>query len=160
MSTRTASARTTLVLLDEHSDATVTVIPRDRDSFCISVEEAVSACRMVDAGYSFVRQVADLRDELSTWIDAHRADIQAAYISFRSSGILFVVVQKEVRRNNRLADDLTELDIRIANDDRFDLLNVDVLSLPKASREALSAFLSSGNVEHYAGQERPREGGA
>lgn len=136
-----ATTRTTLVLLDEQEDATVTVIPKDRDSFCLTVEEAVAACRFLDRGYSFVRQVADLRDELAHWISERTNVIQSAYISFRSNGILFVVVQKDTRRNKQLVDDLTELDIRIANDDRFALLNVDVLSLPKAPRESLSAFL-------------------
>lgn len=153
MSAQSISKRSTIVLFEDGNGSSVMVIPKDRDKFCVTVEEAVKACRMVDTSYSFVRQVADLQEELARWINARRHLIQSAYISFREAGILFVVAQSRVERDNALADELTELDITIANDSRFDLLNVDVLSLPKCSREAMTAFLASGMIAEYAGEE-------
>lgn len=152
MSAHATSRRNTIVLFEGGGDSPVMVIPRDEDKFCVTVEEAVKACRMVDAGYSFVRQVAELREVLANWIDSRRESIQSAYISFREAGILFVVAQTGTARDNNLADQLSDLDIEIANDERFDLLNVDVLSLPRCSQDSMTAFLASGNVATYAGE--------
>lgn len=132
MSTGIQTQRNTLVLLDEEHDGTVTVVPKDRDRFCVSVEQAVKACKLVDIGYSFVNQMADLRDHLMRWLADRRERVQSAYLSMRSSGILFVVVQQRTERDDALANDLTDLDLEIANSGQFNLLTFDVLSLPKA----------------------------
>ena len=59
-------------------------------------------------------------------------------------------VQSSTERNDALAEDLTALDIDVAGDSAFDQLNLDVLSVPCASEDATSAFLSSGRVQKYA----------
>ncbi len=143
----------TVVLLDETRSDMVTVLPLDRDAFCLDVAKAVKACRILDDSYTFIRQVGDLRDELAKWIESHKAQVQAAYLPFRQTGILFVVVQREVQRDDALSEALTDLDIRIASGAMFNLLSVDVLMLPHSSGDATQAFLASGNVHQYAGQE-------
>ncbi|MEI8380701.1 MAG: hypothetical protein WCJ09_11265 [Planctomycetota bacterium] len=150
----------TFVLLKEDDGTTVLVVPKDRDQFCVEIEEAIKACRMVDAGYTFVTQAYDLQEHLAKWIAARRETIQAAYLTLRAHGrLLFVVVQSDVRRNAALADAITDLDIEIASDDRFNNLRVDVQTLPRSSTEALTAFLSSGNdVVEYANKDSAREG--
>lgn len=160
MTTKTDDKATrTFVLLDEENGGTVVVRPNDRDQFCVEIEEAVKACRMIDTGYTFVTQVADLQEHLATWIKQRRNQIHAAYITFRAQGrLLFVVVQREVRRDAALAEAVVDLDIEIANDERFNLLRIDVLTLPRSSRDALGAFLSSGNVVEYAHKDSAREG--
>lgn len=150
----------TFVLLKEVDGSAVLVVPKDRDQFCVEMEEAIRACRMIDAGYTFVTQAYDLQDHLAKWIAVRRDDIHSAYLTLRAHGrLIFVVVQREVRRNTKLADAITDLDIEIANDDRFHLLKVDVQILPRSSTEALAAFLSSGNdVVEYAHKDSAREG--
>lgn len=125
----------------------------------MSVQDAIQGCRFIASTYSAVQQIAELRDLLAEWIEKRRASIHSAYMSFRSEGILFVVMQEGVERDEKLASDLTELDIAIASSDEFDELTVDVLSIPRSSSTAAAAFLSSGNVQQYAGQERPRDPG-
>lgn len=139
-----------VILLCSGSGATVTLVPEDRDAFCMSVEEAIRACQVVTARYSQVSSIADLRDELAVWLNERLPQINTAYLSFRESGILFVVVQSMVERDNKLAEDLTDLDIRLAADDRFKSLNIDVLSVPVTSSDAILAFTSSGHINQYA----------
>ncbi len=101
---------------------------------------------MIDAGDTFVTPANDLREHLAKWIAARQDNIHAAYLKLRAHGrLLFVVVQRDVRRNAALADAITDLDIEIASDDRFANLRVDVQTLPRSSTEAISAFLPSGN---------------
>ncbi len=150
----------TFVLLEEGSGDTVIVNAKDRDTFCVKVEAAVNACRMIDAGYSFILQVGELKDHLAAWIEPRKERIHAAYLTLRPQrGLLFLVVQREVKCDHLLVDDLTELDIAVAGDERFQLLNMDVLSLPKSSRDALDAFLSSGQVIQYANHDGARDSG-
>lgn len=153
--------RTSIVLLDETGEAgTVFVMPKDRDNFCITVEEAVKACRVIGSGYTFVRQVQDLTEELFQWVEQRKARVHSAFLTLRPADILFVVVQKDVPRDSALIDELTDLDIRIANDrERFGLLDLEVLSMPRVSRESLTAFLSSGRVISYAEQSSAHSGG-
>jgi len=100
-----------------------------------------------------------LREKLAIWIEERKDSIQSAYMSFRSDGILFVVMQKGVERDDKLAGDLTRLDIEIASANEFELLTVDVMSIPRSSAEGARAFLSSGKVQTYAGQVGPRDTG-
>jgi hypothetical protein len=157
MSTLTGESQKTIVLLDEAGGGTVTLLPADRDQFCLSVEDAIKGCKAIAATYSVVQQVADLRDKLAVWIERRRSAIQAAYLSFRRDGILFVVVQRGVAKDEQLAADLTDLDLAIASDESCNSLIVEVLSIPSASSSATSAFLSSGRVQEYAGPARSRD---
>jgi hypothetical protein len=149
----TGSERGTITLLDENSPGTVTLIDKDRDTFCMSVVQVISSVRLASEVRDVVQQVADLRDVLAAWIEKRKNSIHSAYLSFRSDGILFVVMQTGIERDENLATALAELDTQVAQDDRFDLLSVDTLSIPRSSKDAASAFLSSGHVQHYAGQD-------
>lgn len=148
----TDSERGTITLLDENSPGTVTLIDKDRDTFCMSVVQVISSVRLASEVRDVVQQVANLRDVLAAWIEKRRKSIHSAYLSFRSDGILFVVMQTGVGRDESLASALADLDAQIAQDDRFALLSVDTLSIPRSSKDAASAFLSSGHVQHYASQ--------
>ena len=44
---------------------------------------------------------------------------------------------------------LTELDLRIAQDAAYDLINLSVLALPIVSEEAVSTFLAEGSTLAY-----------
>lgn len=143
MATPTAS---TFVLLEDGSGQTVVVSPKDRDKFCMKVDEAVRACKMLTRGYSFVRQIGDLQERLALWLEQHREQIHAAYLTIRSEGLLFLVVQKEVRCDQGLVAALTDLDIEIACNDQLDEFDLEVLSLPFTSHDSLDAFMSSGQV--------------
>lgn len=148
------SERTSILLLDATGSAeTVFVMPEDRDNFCVTVEEAIKGCRVIECSYRQIRQFQELTEELHAWVQQRRGRIHDAYLTLRPTGALFVVVQREAACDHALVDELTDLDIRIANDrERFGLLNLDVLSVPRVSRESLTAFLTSGLVISYAEQ--------
>ena len=63
----------------------------------------------------------------------------------RDSGILFLVVQS----NKGDDKSLTDLDLDVANDDDYNLMKMDVQSLPLVSEESVRSFLSADNTLRY-----------
>ena len=149
----------TFVLLEDGSGQTVVVSPKDRDKFCMKVDEAVRACKMLSRGYSFVRQIGQLQERLARWLKQHRSQIHSAYLTIRQEGLLFLVVQKEVRCDQELVASLTDLDVEVACDDQFDEVDLEVLSLPFTSGDSLNAFMSSGQVIRDANEDSTSSGG-
>jgi hypothetical protein len=141
-----------VALLSESAEGLVTLETAAHDRFCMEVEQVVKACMTHQLGMSFSRQLQDLQERLAQWVAEHLQKLNGAYITFREGGqLLFVAVQASVARDAELAASLTDLDIEIASSQRFNELNLEVLSLPKTSRAALDAFLSSGRVLAHAG---------
>jgi len=146
-----AEKRYPVISLVESEDGRVYVKPTNRQAFCLTFDQSVQACTFMEVGYAFISQVADLREALGSWLSSRMDQIKAAYISMRRSHeILFIVVQKSVSRDSELAEDLTTLDIEIANDEKFNLLRVEVLALPDAPMDGIAAFLTPDNVMQYA----------
>ncbi len=142
-----------VVLLDEQNhNQQVVVSSEDADRIVMSMSEAVKACFAFDKGvHAFNRQFAELLDRLVKWINRHREAIRNAHVTIRPpNNLLFVVTQQEVEFDQQLTDALTELDIEIAGSNDFDLIDFDVLALPKVSKESAKAFLSSGQVFEHA----------
>ncbi len=142
-----------VVLLDEQNrNQQVVVSTEDADRIVMSMSEAVKACFAFDKGVNaFNRQFAELLDRLVKWINLHRAAIRNAHVTIRPpNNLLFVVTQQEVEFDQQLTDALTELDIEVAANDDFNLLDFDVLALPKVSKESAKAFLASGQVYEHA----------
>jgi hypothetical protein len=142
--------RSSIILLDEDRYENVYVIPKDRDKFILTVEEAVRACRAQANQAAFQCQFRDLLDELTDWVKARRARMQAAHLMIRDSGMLLVVMQKGKEFDRELADELTELDLHVANAESYKLIDLDVMAVPYVSHDSLTAFLSSGQVFSYA----------
>jgi hypothetical protein len=144
--------RVTYVLLDEDDDRSVVVRPRDNDKFMVTSKEAVAACFAYDKFVSGTnKQVAELMGRLSLWVKDHRQYIKSAFVTFRmGNSMLFLVMQKEPLFDPMLSEHLTDLDIEIANDASFDLIDLDVMAIPPVSRESAEAFLSCGQVFTHA----------
>ena len=142
----------TRILLDAEADGTVTVVPPDKDRFVVSQGEAARACTLYEKAVKRCEsQVNELLAVLHGWLQDRRDKIRTAYATFQASDSpLLLIVQKEVRYDAQLSDDLTELDIQVANDPRFDLLDFNVLAIPAVSRETAATFLSSGQVFTHA----------
>lgn len=161
MAFTTTDALKTIVVLPEGSDQVVTVPPEDREHFCLSVKDAVKGHQAVDDLMAFCFQMADLQNRLAEWIAEHLAKVHSAFLNFQDGhNVRFVVSQQEVRRDAQLSEDLIALDLEIARDLGFDQVNMDVLLLPRTSSEALSAFLSSGQVLNHAGNRGAQAGGS
>ena len=140
------------VLLDERSEGQVTVRQKNRDLFFLSLGEAVAVCaNFAKCKADFTNEVTDLLEKLSGWVTVRRDKIGSAHLTFRRDGsILFLVIQKAVEFDEPLSDELTDLDIEIAMDPAFGLINFDVLAIPAVSTESANAFLSSGEVYTHA----------
>ena len=146
------SKRPSLTLLDESAGGQVWVKPKDDDHFFVALMDAVSACRAIDKAKEFQQQFEDLVDELTKWIDSHKDSIRSAHLMARERerDILLLVVQKDVPFDRVLADELSKLDISIAQSKNFNLLDLNVMAVPSVSRESMTAFLASGDVYTYA----------
>lgn len=148
----TEQQRVTFVLLDEDDDRSVVVRPKDNDKFVVSSKEAVAACFAYDKFVGGLKkQVDELMDHLSQWVKDHRQYIKSAFLTFRvGNSMLFLVMQKEAPFDPVLSEHLTDLDIEIANNSAFNLIDLDVMAIPPVSRESAEAFLSCGQVFTHA----------
>lgn len=140
------------VLLDEAMEGEVRVRRKNRDMFFMTLGEAVAVCAdFAKDKNDFTAQVTDLLDALSEWVTQRRDGIKSAHLTFRPDrSVFFVVMQKETPFDAKLSEELTDLDINVANDPAFDRLKLDVLLIPAVSRDSANAFLSSGEVFTHA----------
>ena len=139
-----------IVLYEGGAEHDVLVYLKDNDKFVLTAQDAVRACRAWDKSVQFQRQFEDLLTRLSRWITDNRGDISIAKLNVRQNDILFVVTQAVVKRNDHLADQLTDLDLEISGSPSFDLISLNVLSLPLVDGESAAAFLSSGEILTHA----------
>lgn len=146
----TTASRSSIILLDAAKPSQVVVVPEDKDRFCLTVQQAIRACQATDNEYRFGQQFEALLQRLSAWLTERKERVSSAAVTIRQSDILFYVVQKAVERDNVLADELTSLDLEIANSLDFGLIELNVMSVPYVSQASSSAFLSSGQVFEYA----------
>lgn len=142
--------KSSVIVLLEESPGKARIQMRDGDDFYIAIADAARACRSFDDMRHFGGQMKDLLEALTQWVAVHKDPIKSAYVTFREQGMLFVVVQKHEQFDQALSDDMTDLDLSIANDARLNLITLDVLALPSVSAESATAFLSSGPVYTYA----------
>ena len=85
-------------------------------------------------------------EKLYGWIESRKEIVSSAFISIGQEGILFLVVQKCIKADFALEDQLVELDLEVANDGSFDLIPFNTLLVPLVSDEVLQSFLSSGTI--------------
>lgn len=146
----TSNEMTSLVLLDENSLEQAMVRLQNGDRFFVAIADAARACRALDHLAEFSEQFKRLFEVLKSWVAANRQSVKSAYLSFRERDILLLVMQKGEAFDSNLADSLTELDLAIANNQEFNLLAMNVLSIPAVSDASTKAFLASGKVFRYA----------
>ncbi len=121
----------------------VVVTPADEDRFCITVDEAIHACKAASSSAKFTGQFKVLLDYLADWLRQNKKIVQCAYLTVRDAGLMFLPVKKEVPYNRAFENSLTDLDLAVANDPNFDLIKLSVLSLPPVSNDAINSFIST-----------------
>lgn len=125
----------------------IVVTPEDNDKFVVTVGEAIEACKATksDKSYENYKKFADqfdvLLDTLWLWIQDHKQDVFKAYLTIRDSDLLFLPIKISCNYDDDFEDELTELDITIAQNSGLDLIRLSVLALPKSSDNALSSFV-------------------
>lgn len=96
-------------------------------------------------------EVHNLMALLRGWVGARRERIQSAQLAVKAPGrLLFLVVQRERLLDESLSDELTELDLHVANSDEFRQIALDVLLIPFVSQASLSALIASDACVSYA----------
>ncbi len=147
----TQATKPNILRLDyQEPGGTVLVVPADQDRFALTVEEAVKACRAYERAATFQRQFKILLRMLADWIREHRANVGEAYVTVRDAGLLFLVVKQSAAYDDTFEDELTQLDLAVAQDPNLDLIRLSVLAVPPASQEGVESFLAPGFTLQYA----------
>lgn len=147
-----------IVPLVEGTHDDLQVVKLDGDQFILTAQQAIDVCSLASDAVRFQVQFEELLDRLYPWVEQRKARISAAYISVSNEGILFLIVQREIKADFTMEDELVNLDLRIANDGIFDLVPFNTLLVPHVSDEVLQSFLSSGTIVSHpvnAEQEQP-----
>jgi len=125
----------------EDKDGKVTITPKDQDRYLLGVRTIIERAQYGREIELFSEQLTLLQRELATWLKG-RDDLSQAFLTMRDGGLFFLVVKKDAKYSESLEDELSDLDIQLANDDLLNL-PVDVLALPNASADSIDTFLDS-----------------
>jgi hypothetical protein len=126
----------------ENRDGQVRVMLPDNHIMAMSVEVAVHACRAFKHQILFKSQFDSLLPFLGEWIEQHRENVKQAYLTTRDSGLLFLVVTNDIAFKDSFEDELTSLDIEVANDNDYNLITLNVLAIPPSCDEDTKSFIS------------------
>lgn len=145
------TADTPIRLRWRDADKKVVVEPENEDRFMLTAEQAANACQQHQRIGDFKDQLRELLGRLAQWLRDHRDEIDKAFVTVRDGALLFLVVRSDVRYDAGFEDELTDLDMSIAQDEAFDALSVDVMTLPRCNKVAYEAFLSPEYTLAYEG---------
>ncbi len=130
----------------EDKDAQVRIETDQEDRFFLTVGVAIEACKAYGKQQEFLQQFREVQSRLSQWVKQHGSLITDAYLTVQDAALLFLVVMAGAAFDQALEDSLTDLDIAIAQDASLDLIQLNVLALPRASEEVIQSFLVSGSA--------------
>jgi hypothetical protein len=120
------------------------VVHSGDDKFLLTVQEAVNACGMWNKMAQFQLQMKALMDRLSHWVEERKATVRDAYLTVKTGGgLFFMVVMAHKKYDPALEDELTALDIEVANSPDYDLLRMSVLAIPDTPPECVESFLTN-----------------
>ncbi|MEK6238849.1 MAG: replication protein [Planctomycetales bacterium] len=143
MATKTSRS---LILVNECEEGDIQFVTKKDDKFMVTTQDALNACKATENSVRFTHQFQDLVDHLYEWTTERLSQIATAYLTVRQDDVLFLIVQKDVPYNKQLSDDLTALDLEVVNSDLYDLVEMNVLSIPCVSRESAQTFMASGKM--------------
>ncbi len=122
------------------SDGQVVITPEDEDRFSLRIGRVIKACHAAVEEDEFKGQFNLLLKTLVEWL-RERRDVRAAYVTLRDGEFLFLVVRNEAEYSAEFADNLSELDLKIASDHDLKLVKLDTLALPSVSSDGLASFM-------------------
>lgn len=123
-------------------DGVIVVTPRDQDRFTIRIESAIETLVINEGANRFRKQMDLLFRNLANWLSA-RPDVMKAYVTIRDGELAFVVMHNSSTYDETFEDELSNLDIELANDPDLREVEINVFSLPPVSDEVLDSFLHS-----------------
>ena len=149
MTTQQEAKRRSVVPLIEGEHDDVQVIRLDGDRFVTTAQEAIDFLSLAGRAVEFQRQLRELLDRLYQWVDERKQLIGSAYIVFGGEGVTLVIVQRAVTFDFAFEEELTDLDIEVANENLFRLIPFSTLLVPKVGDTVLKSFLSSGQIMQH-----------
>lgn len=127
--------------MDDPDVAGVTVHPGDGDVFSLTKQMIARSGRIAYQIEEFARQLADLKRDLTQWVAARADSIAEAYLVLKGEYFQFLVVMRGKAYDGALEDALTELDIAIAQNSDYDLIQLSVLAIPAFGEDVIRSFL-------------------
>lgn len=104
--------------------------------------EVVKNYKLMEVGLKeFARQWDDLKEILDEWWEKNQGLAKAAWVADKGEEHLFLVVMKGTRMNPELEESLSDLDIRIAQDENLNLIHLDAMAVPDFGQNSVQAFL-------------------
>jgi len=127
----------------------VVVTPDDQDRFMLKVEKAIGACQLLMTIEAGMQRFSLLLKRLGEWV-SKRTDSESAWLSLRDGQMLFLVVRKSASYDPRFEDELSSLELEIANDADLGMIPMSTMAMPRASQEALCSFMDPSVAFHFA----------
>ena len=90
---------------------------------------------------AFENQLAALTSELEAWASRRADVVREVFLVLKGDHFQFLVVLKGTAHDGDLEDDLTNLDMSIARNLDYDLINLSVLALPAFAEDVIRSFL-------------------
>ncbi|MEW4527024.1 hypothetical protein [Maioricimonas sp. JC845] len=115
----------------------VEVTPRDQQRFELQKDRVINLLQLANHGE---KQLLVLLQLLGRWIDRNSAKIANAYLTLRDNTLLFLVISNTPTCDDEFEDELSDLDLALANDPDLRLIRLNTIVLPPASPEALGSF--------------------
>jgi hypothetical protein len=135
-----------------NKDGLVTVTPSSQDRFNIKVDRAIEACVGAAHEDRFRQQLTLLFKRLASWLLERPSKFTTAFVTLRDGCLLFLVVTRHATYDGAFEDDLSALDIELANDPDLDLITIHTMAIPSVSEVALAGFVKkSVALEFKAG---------
>ena len=135
-----------LQLTYKQSKREVVVTPEDEDRYVTTVDEMIQSYGMSHLAISLqnelTRRFTELTRHCATWLQNHDSKVKSAHLTMRDAGFLFLVVRNTKPYDREFEEQLTEFDLRIARDEKFEMFNLSVLALPCTSQENIDSFIS------------------
>jgi hypothetical protein len=149
MTSITKKSSSGVIELNCHNNARVKVVPADKNVMMLTVRAAIEACRAYDEQLQFNDQFEHLLPALGAWLSDRKDKVDRAYLTVAETGLMFLVMLKDVHYDSSVEDELTEFDLQIANDVDFSLLRISMLAIPQSNEDALQAFLDPERAVPY-----------
>ncbi len=138
-----------LIIRFHDTEQKVLIETDDGDRFLTTAAEIASVLGIVKAEniMKFHGEWMELNQRLGEWIKEHQASIKSAYLAPRDRCLLFIVVPIDPRYRDDFEDQLSDLDIEIANNPAFSTIHLSVMSLPTDAPAGLDCFIGGASSQ-------------
>lgn len=143
MSTLSTSKSWIQLRMDDPTLGGVTVHRGDGDIISLGKELIARSAQIASKIVRFEPQLEALEKELSLWSSQRAEVIKEVFLVLKGDHFLFLVLLKGKQYDNALEDDLTDLDMKVAQDPDYDLIKLSVLALPAFADDVIHSFLPS-----------------